>query len=193
MGNAIVPFNKRKSNYEKAKRDASYAVVSEHVILMCREYAKSNSITKAARAGGFTYEEASRLLCEPKVIECLEEEIKARSSSAKVSKEILVNRLNIISEKITEAMEDDDIPAGKASVMLKTLGAYTEMIAKMKGYYKEEEVESRSEEKQRLLDSRKNIFWADQMYGSKFEQSTDTVDQDIEDYAEVSVIQPDNE
>jgi len=161
MTQALVPFNKRKSNFDKVKRDASYCVISEHVIQMCREYAKSNSIPKAAKKAGFSEEEVMKLLCEPKVIEVLQEEIEARSSAAKVSKDILFNRLNVISEKIQIALETDRLPIEKAAVLLKTLGDYSEKLAKLKGYYKEEKENSISHEKEQLLQARKNIFWGE--------------------------------
>lgn len=112
-----------------------------------------------------------KLLCEPKVIEVLQEEIEARSSAAKVSKDILVNRLNTISEKIQIALETDKLPIEKAAVLLKTLGDYSEKLAKLKGYYKEEKENSISAEKEQLLQARKNIFWGE--IETKQAESTD--------------------
>lgn len=162
---AIIPYNKRKSNFEKTKRDASFAVVSEHVILMCREYAKSNSISKAAKAGGFEREEVIRLLAEPIVIDTLEDEIRARSAAAKVSKEMLVNRLNTVCEALLCAIESDsqNIKDGKRSsaagkTQLEAIGRYTEIIAKMNRYYEKDEA-PKDDKHSDLLEARKNIFW----------------------------------
>lgn len=162
---AVVPYNQRKSNWEKAKRDASLFVVSEHIIIACREYAKSNSITRAARAGGFSNEEMLMLLAEPKVIEVLEEEIKARSASAKITKDILVNRLNTVSESLCDGIDTQikEFNSGKTSrpptSAIDMLNKMTDTIAKIKGFYKDDQSKEDSLQISELLEERKKIFW----------------------------------
>ena len=146
------------------KRDETFGVVSEHVILMCREYAKSNSITKAAQAGGFSNDEVMLLLSKPEVVDTLHDEIKSRADAAKASKATLTSRLNIISEAIMISVNDAlNNPEEKKKVSkeaIDILTKCTDIIAKLNGFYKDDEAKAENlEDMQKLINARKRINW----------------------------------